>query len=388
MSSIGKGPARLQLEGVNTLNDVVELINKSKRIIVVTGAGISVSTGIPDFRSKEGLYNTLDCAKFGIPSAELLFDIEFFQIDPAPFYQFAGSLLPDREMIPSVCHRFLAMLQARKKLMRNYTQNVDGLERRAGLTNVVECHGTMDRFHCTGPRCTRKQPLSALMGDVRLGKVCYCSCGEVMKPDVTFFGEQLPKVLFTTMAKDLPRCDLVLVIGTSLKVGGSVHEVLRGVHPSVPQVLINREVVALPSSMSAGFDVTILGQCDEIARYLCARLDWEGVEIPRVTPTLSSGEAGTGEHVEPPVVGVGAAASVAAIKFGEDEASVVVSATVAAHDAASGANAKGAASSKRKRLSHAEASKEAAATAERTKKRMSVWKCDQVCDRVWSVASS
>jgi NAD-dependent deacetylase sirtuin 1 len=378
-------PPRQRLDGVHTLNDVVDLINKSKRMIVVTGAGISVSTGIPDFRSKEGLYNTLDCAKYGIPSAELLFDIEFFQIDPAPFYQFAGSLLPDREMIPSVCHRFLAMLQARKKLMRNYTQNVDGLERRAGLTNVVECHGTMDRFHCTGPRCTRKQPLSALMGDVRLGKVCYCSCGEVMKPDVTFFGEQLPKVLFTTMAKDLPRCDLVLVIGTSLKVGGSVHEVLRGVHPSVPQVLINREAVALPSSMSAGFDVTILGQCDDIARYLCARLDWEGVEIPQATPTLFSEEASTGDQAERAAMGVGAAASVAAIKA-EKEDSATISAS--AHVAASSAKAASAGSSKRKRLSQTEASKEAAAAAERTEKRMRGWKCDQVCDRVWSVVSA
>jgi len=157
---------------------------------------------------------------------------------------------------------------------------VDGLERKAGLAAacLMECHGSMDTFRCTGPRCTRKRSLQSLEEALRAGQVCYCSCGEVLKPAVTFFGEQLPKRLFSAMGKDLPRCDLLLVIGTSLKVGGSVHEVLRGLPAHIPQVLINRDPVALPPALSAGFDVTLLGQCDDIARYLCDRLDWGSLD--------------------------------------------------------------------------------------------------------------
>ena len=267
---------RQRLHEARTLDDVVKLLEKSKRIIVVSGAGISVSAGIPDFRSKDsGLYHTLDCSRYGIPSAELLFDIEFFKIDPGPFYQFANMLLPNDDIRPTKCHQFLQILQSKKKLLRNYTQNIDGLERKAGITNLVECHGHMNTFKCM--KCKRKKYLLDVIEDVRDGNVCYCTCGEVLKPNVTFFGEELPKVLFTKMKQDLNKCDLVLIIGTSLKVGGSVHEVLKGVRRSVPQILINKDEVCLPSHMSEGFDVNILGKCDDIAQYLCARLNWDGL---------------------------------------------------------------------------------------------------------------
>ena len=123
---------RALLPHVKCVDDVLEVIKRSKKIVVVTGAGVSVSCGIPDFRSKEsGLYNTLNCAEFGIPSAELLFDLDFFQIDAEPFYRFAPTLLPQEEMMPSFCHRFISLLESKKKLLRNYTQNVDGLEKKS-----------------------------------------------------------------------------------------------------------------------------------------------------------------------------------------------------------------------------------------------------------------
>ena len=95
-----------------------------------------------------------------------------------------------------------------------------------------------------------------------------------MKPSVTFFGERLPKSMFSYIQKDVPKCDLVLVVGTSLKVGGSVLEILREVGHSVPQILINRDEVLLPKEISTGFDVTLLGLCDDVSRYLCQRLGW------------------------------------------------------------------------------------------------------------------
>jgi NAD-dependent deacetylase sirtuin 1 len=268
--------ARPILSTVTSADDVVSLLNRSKKIIVITGAGVSVSCGIPDFRSKEsGLYNTLDCSTFGIPSAELMFDLEFFQIDPAPFYQFAPSLLPQKEMKPSICHRFVSLLETKKKLLRNYSQNVDGLERKTGMKNVLECHGTMAFFHCTGKKCKKKQSLKELEEDIKKGQVVYCpSCSEVMKPGVTFFGETVPKVFDKCVVKDVPRADLVVVIGTSLKVGGSVYELIRQIPQHVPQILINRDPVTLPKSMSDGFDVTLLGNCDDVVSYLSDRLEW------------------------------------------------------------------------------------------------------------------
>lgn len=137
---------RVKLPSFSSVQHVIEAIRKSKRIIVITGAGISVSSGIPDFRSKDiGIYHTLDCDQYNIPSAELLFDYEFFRIDAEPFYKFSSNLLPNDDVRPSPCHNFIACLQARGKLLRNYTQNVDGLERKAGITKLIECHGSMVR---------------------------------------------------------------------------------------------------------------------------------------------------------------------------------------------------------------------------------------------------
>ena len=270
------------LRDVSTADDVIALLRTRKNIIVISGAGISVSCGIPDFRSKEGgLYNTLDCAAFGIPSAELLFDLEFFEIDPQPFYKFASSLLPS-DTQPSASHRFLEVLSGRKKLLRNYTQNVDGLERKlrgVPTKQVIECHGSMAQFRCTKCRCKPVALDADLSAIIRSGQVAFCrssKCSAVLKPNITFFGEALPAHLYRAIEEDLPRCDLVIVMGTSLKVGGSVLEIVRRVDRRVPLVLINKECVKLPA-FSQGFDVSLLGQCDEVMHFLCQRLGWEGL---------------------------------------------------------------------------------------------------------------
>ena len=166
---------RRKLASFTTLAHVVEALSTSKRILVVRGAGISVNCGIPDFRSKDsGLYHTLDCEAIGIPSAELLFDYEYFVVDPEPFYRFARSLLPREDIRPSYCHEFISMLEMRKKLLRNYTQNVDGIERKAGVTRVVECHGSIATFRCMD--CKKKRTLSleqSLFDRVTAGTISY-----------------------------------------------------------------------------------------------------------------------------------------------------------------------------------------------------------------------
>jgi NAD-dependent SIR2 family protein deacetylase len=241
-------------------------IELSKRIIVISGAGISVSCGIADFRSKEsGLYNTLDCEEIGIPCAELLFDLEYFLMDPAPFYRYARNLIPDA-LLPSPSHYFIKYLEGKKKLLRNYTQNIDGIEKICGINNVVECHGKMDKFRCT--KCKKQKELIDVEVAVRVGEVCYCTCGEVLKPTITFFGERLPSIFDKKWAVDAEKCDLLIVMGTSLQ-AGSVHPLLEKLKPEVTKVYINMNSDHLPSKFSKYFDIVLLGPCDDIVRDVC-----------------------------------------------------------------------------------------------------------------------
>jgi len=153
------------------------------------------------------------------------------------------------------------------------------LERKVGITTkkLIECHGTSATFHCMSAGCKKKCKLEKVWNDVAQGRVPYCGCRNegVLKPDITFFGENLPLTFMKSLDDGkILECDLVLVIGTSLKVGGSVHEVLRSIgnlERKVPFILINKDPVILPKSVLGGFDAQLLGLCDDICRYLAVR---------------------------------------------------------------------------------------------------------------------
>lgn len=118
--------------------DAVELIRNSKKILVITGAGCSVSCGIPDFRSKNGIYSRLD--EFNLSDPQEMFDIRFFRENPEPFYHFAHEIYPSN-FKASPSHHFIKMLESKGKLLRNYTQNIDTLEADAQIERVIQCHG-------------------------------------------------------------------------------------------------------------------------------------------------------------------------------------------------------------------------------------------------------
>ena len=120
-------PRRKKLANVNTLQDVVELIRKSKKMIVLTGAGVSVSCGIPDFRSRDGVYARLAVDFPDLPDPQAMFDIHYFRKDPRPFFKFAREIYPG-QFNPSPCHKFIRCVEKQNKLLRNYTQNIDTLE--------------------------------------------------------------------------------------------------------------------------------------------------------------------------------------------------------------------------------------------------------------------
>ncbi|KOX72208.1 NAD-dependent protein deacetylase sirtuin-1 [Melipona quadrifasciata] len=264
INMMSEPPRRQKLRHINTLTDVVRLIRNSNKIIVLTGAGVSVSCGIPDFRSRDGIYSRLAQDFPDLPDPQAMFDINYFGQDPRPFYKFAREIYPG-QFKPSPCHRFIKMLDKQKKLLRNYSQNIDTLEQVAGIVNIIECHGSFATASCT--RCKYQVKADDIREDIFSQRIPLCPkylvTQGIMKPDIVFFGEGLPDAFHDAMAKDKDECDLLIVIGSSLKVR-PVALIPSSIPSHVPQILINRE--SLPHLK---FDVELLGDGDIIINQLC-----------------------------------------------------------------------------------------------------------------------
>lgn len=302
---------RAKLERYNSIDDAVKLIGKSSNIILLTGAGISTSLGIPDFRSKgTGLYAKL--AHLQLSDPQEVFDIRTFKEDPTIFYSVAKDIIPKTERYTPT-HKFIAMLHERGKLLTNYSQNIDNLEVKAGVPKdrLIQCHGSFGTATCIKcgykvkgetifadmeaeiiPRCTRcVQTLRPTIGKRKRSsgpdkKKTRRSPRDdsdedadddipeagVMKPDITFFGEALPDEFSKRLTEnDRNKVDLVIVIGTSLKVT-PVSEIVSWLPPHVPQIYVSRESVN-----HINFDIDLLGDCDIVVTELCRRLGWEFV---------------------------------------------------------------------------------------------------------------
>lgn len=136
---------RRRLDYVNVLDDVVDLLSKANNIMIVTGAGVSVSCGIPDFRSETGIYSRLQ--EYELDDPQQMFDIEYFRETPEIFYSFAKELYPTNYE-PSPSHLFVKLVEDKGKLLRNYTQNIDTLEHKADIKRVVNCHGSFATASC------------------------------------------------------------------------------------------------------------------------------------------------------------------------------------------------------------------------------------------------
>ncbi len=263
--------SRPKLPTVNTLEDAVHLIMKSERVLVVSGAGISVSCGIPDFRSEGGIYTML--GEYDLPSPESMFDLRYFRCNPVPFFQFVREFLPGKYH-PSSTHYFIKLLNQKGKLLRNYTQNIDGLELEAGVSEdcVCQCHGSFSTATCQNGSCGRRVLLSEIEDSIRAQKLPMCEiCCDpsgILKPDIVFFGEPLGNIFHEKIKQDRLKADLVIVMGSSLQVAPVSH-IMNWIPRETPQILINREMVGMPSR----FDVELLGDSDDVVRYLCQCLD-------------------------------------------------------------------------------------------------------------------
>ncbi|KAH6980967.1 DHS-like NAD/FAD-binding domain-containing protein [Ilyonectria sp. MPI-CAGE-AT-0026] len=270
-STLADGPPQTLTD--RSLPAVAEYIKsgEAKRIVVLTGAGISTSAGIPDFRSpKTGLYNNL--ARLNLPYAEAVFDISYFRKHPEPFYVLAKELYPGK-FYPTVSHAFIALLARKGLLQMLFTQNIDCLERAAGVPSekIIEAHGSFATQRCI--ECKTEYPDDKIREHVYKGEVPHCDetdCGGLVKPDIVFFGEPLPKI-FDNNTHQAAMADLVLIIGTSLSVYpfAGLPEMTM---PGKPRVLFNMQRVGQIGNRAD--DVTELGSCDAGIRKLADELGW------------------------------------------------------------------------------------------------------------------
>lgn len=190
------------------IDELINLINNSNNIVVFTGAGVSTSSGIKDFRSKDGLYNM----KYKYP-VELILSHTFFINDTEEFYRFYKDKLNCVYKRPNICHKYLKKLEDLGKLKGIITQNIDGLHTKAGCKKVYELHGTIYENYCM--KCNKKYNHRIVFNSE---EIPICKCGGIIKPNVVLYGEALNDKIMNESIKLISNSDLLIVIGTSLTV--------------------------------------------------------------------------------------------------------------------------------------------------------------------------
>lgn len=182
------------------------MIDSSQKIVFFTGAGISVPSGIPDFRSADGLY-TNDMR------AEEIISHSYFMHDPSGFYRFYKEKMCFPKAEPNTAHLWISELEKKGKSLGVITQNIDGLHNKAGSVNVAEIHGSIHRNHCM--RCHRFYSLDDIL---KSEDVPMCRCGGIIKPDVVLYEEALDQNTVYQAIKMINEADCLIIIGTSLVV--------------------------------------------------------------------------------------------------------------------------------------------------------------------------
>lgn len=185
-----------------------EIINKSNNIVFFGGAGVSTESGIPDFRSKDGLYNQ----KYKFPPEEIL-SHHFFYENTEEFFKFYRDKMNSLKFSPNITHIKLADLEKEGKLKAVVTQNIDGLHQKAGSKIVYELHGSVMRNYCV--KCHKFYDADFIFNSEGIP---YCSCGGIVKPDVVLYEEPLDEEIYTSSIKAISDCDTLIIGGTSLTV--------------------------------------------------------------------------------------------------------------------------------------------------------------------------
>ena len=231
------------------ITKLAQLIRDANNIVFFGGAGVSTESGMKDYRSEDGLYQTVKQYKV---SPETILSRSFFETHPDVFYDFYYHYFLNTDAKPNRAHYALAELEARGKLKAVVTQNIDGLHQQAGSKNVMELHGTVLKHYC--PACHTVMPneqIKALRGKVPKCK----TCGRVIKPDVVLYEEPLKDEVIRAAVDAIASADMLIIGGTSLAVYPAANFIryFKGEN----MVLINRDETPVDSMASLVFRESI-----------------------------------------------------------------------------------------------------------------------------------
>ena len=209
------------------------LLSASKNTVFFGGAGVSTESGIPDFRSKDGLYNQHD-VQFDKYEPEYLLSYSCLRDNPKVFFEFYNQKMNCANVEPNITHKKLAELEKAGKLSAIITQNIDGLHQKAGSKNVIEIHGTTQTGYCVncGQSC---------WGEMLFSESCdipLCTCGGMLRPDVVLYEENLPQDAWNKAIEAVNNAELFIIGGTSLSVYPARDLVF---YTRCPIVVINRD---------------------------------------------------------------------------------------------------------------------------------------------------
>ena len=227
-----------------------QIVDRSRRIVFFGGAGVSTASGIPDFRSPDGLYRE----RFGELTPEMILSQSFFYLNPAAFFDFYRRYMLHPQAAPNAAHRALYRLEQADRLRGIVTQNIDGLHRAAGNRRVYEIHGSVHENYCMD--CNAFYPMEKVLHSEGIPR---CDrCGGVIKPWVVLYGEAPDKYTCMGACREISNCDALIVAGTSLSVepAASFLGYFHGKH----LVVVNRE----PTPADAKATLVVRGDVEEV----------------------------------------------------------------------------------------------------------------------------
>ncbi len=242
---------------MNNIDKLKEIINSSKNIVVITGAGISTPSGIPDIRSSSGIINNKDLInKYGY-DYETIVSHDFFYNNTEKFYKFYKEQMVYKNAKPNIAHLYLKQLENNHNVTI-ITQNIDGLHSKAGSKNVIEFHGSVNRNACLN--CLKQFSLDYILNYVGVPKCD--SCGGIIKPDVVLFNEGINENDIINSIRETQKADLMLIIGSSLLVypAAGIPSYFSGKHI----VIINKSPTYLDSRAELVFRENVIDVIKQI----------------------------------------------------------------------------------------------------------------------------
>lgn len=251
---------------MNVYETFIEYLNDSQYTAFFGGAGVSTESGVPDFRSKDGLYNQQDI-RFEMYRPEYLLSHTCLVNEPKVYYEFHRQKMDTRSIEPNNAHKYLAKLEEMGKLQGIITQNIDGLHQKAASNNVYEIHGSALRNYC--PRCKKNYKEDHIFNTKE--PIPYCECGGIVRPDITLYEESLPEVAVDKAVKCISNAEMLIIGGTSLTVypAASYINYFSGKH----LVIINRD------SLNVKFKSNTLTVHENIGEFFTRVAQIQGIEL-------------------------------------------------------------------------------------------------------------